>query len=135
MKTFLKLTCLFEALTGISLIIAPKLVVQLLFETTLKGTGGILSAMIAGSAILSITLMYWLTKEIATAYLIVKALLFYNISVVAILFYGMLNYNIKGLGLWLVVLFHSVFAIWGFILVKSKNPLKTKNPFLTKRAF
>ena len=44
MKTFLKLTGLFEGLTGISLIFAPKFVAQLLFETGLEGEGGILSA-------------------------------------------------------------------------------------------
>jgi hypothetical protein len=123
MKNFLKLTFLFEGFIGIALIFVPKLVVSILFETTLEGKGGIMIAMIAGAAIVSIALICWIMKEIPSNEL-VKILLFYNVAVVAIVIYGMLHLEIKGLGLWLVVVYHSVFAIWSWTLFKKSNVIK-----------
>lgn len=121
MKTFLKLTALFEALTGLGLIAIPKLIVLLLFQATLNDAGGIIVAMIAGVALISLATICWFSRENKTAYVLVKVMLFYNIAVIAIALFGILNYELKGAGLWLVVCFHSVLAIWASSIIKKRG--------------
>ncbi|WP_264564892.1 hypothetical protein [Flavobacterium sp. N3904] len=121
MKTFLKLTALFEALTGLALIFVPKLVILLLFEVTLDGFGGQIAGMIAGAAILSIAIICWLMKEVESAIFVVKTLLFYNISIVAIVLYSIINYGVKGPGIYLIVGFHTIFSIWSLLLFLKKS--------------
>jgi hypothetical protein len=112
MTLFLKLTSFCETLTGIALIVAPKCIVWLLFQSVLNDTGGILIALIAGAALLSIGIMSWLVKDtLAAAPLMVKALLFYNISVTVIVLYGMIRYDLRNPGVWLVTAFHLALAI------------------------
>ena len=120
MKNFLQLTFLFEVFIGLALVIVPKLVISLLFDVSLEGSGGIIIAMIAGGAILSLSLLCWLMKDILANQL-VKALLFYNVAVVAIVVYGLLNLEIKGPGLWLVIIYHSVFALWSASLLRKND--------------
>ena len=76
MKIFLTLTFLFEVIIGIALIIVPKIVISLLFEVNLEGSGAIIISMIAGGAILSLSLLCWLMKDVL-AFQLVKTLLFY----------------------------------------------------------
>jgi hypothetical protein len=114
MKLFLKVTAVFEGLTGLALIFAPQLVIQMLFLSSLEETGGIIIARIGGAAILIIALLCWMTKEIFL--LLIKLLLIYNIFVILITLYSLWDYGIQRSGLVIILLFHFVFAIWGFIV-------------------
>jgi hypothetical protein len=123
MKFFLKITALFELITGLGLIFIPKLIISLLLGTALVGAGGYITAMIAGAALLSIAYVCWLTRNSLAVNLIIKTLLFYNTVVVAILLFGVINFKLNGLGLWFVVVLHSALSVWGLLLLLNEREL------------
>lgn len=118
MKLFLTITAISEVLIGILLIIVPKQIVKLLFDTSLDETGGIISAMIAGAAIISLTMTCWLMKNNALAYQIVKAMTFYNLAIIAVVFYGFIFYKLQSIFIWIVIGFHMAMALWSVAILK-----------------
>jgi hypothetical protein len=124
MKVFVKVTALVELITGLGLIFIPKFIISLLLATTLDGAGAYISAMIAGAALSSIAYVCWLSRNSVAVSLIIKALLFYNIVVVAVLLFGFVNFKINGIGLWMVIVLHSVLSVWGLLLLLKDREMK-----------
>lgn len=125
MKLLLTVTAVFEALTGIGLIVFPSMVISLLIGTLPDGAVAATLAMIAGAALISLAIACWLPRNNATATGIVKAMLFYNFAVAALLLYASVGYKLSGAGLWPVVLLHSGLAVWCFIaLTQHKETTK-----------
>lgn len=121
MNLFLKVTAIFEAITGLGLILFPKMVIELLFLSAIKETGAIMVAMIAGAAILSIAFICFLTTGNSKVYPLIQTLLFYNIIVVAIALYGIIHFAIEGIGVKLIICFHSVLALWSLLILRKAN--------------
>lgn len=117
MRTFLSLTAIFEGITGVILIIAPRFIVPLLLSTPLTEAGGIISARIAGSAIVFLALNSWFSKNGHRNYGILIPLLFYNLAIIAVFIYASLTYHVNGILLWSVVLAHTMLGLWGIILI------------------
>ena len=124
MKSFLSLTAIIEGLTGFALIAAPVPLVSFLLGVPLLGAGGMIAAFIAGAAIISVAFFCWLSRKNANDFAIVKTMVVYNIAVVAILVYGVINYQLMTVPLWLVVGFHLVFAVWAIMIIQKQNPEK-----------
>jgi hypothetical protein len=125
MKLLLTVTAVFEALTGIGLIVFPSMIISLLIGTLPDGAVVSTLAMIAGAALLSLAIACWLPRNNAAATGIVKAMLFYNLAVAALLLYALIGYKLSGAGLWPVVLLHGGLAIWCFIaLSRHKETIK-----------
>ena len=125
MKLLLTVTAVFEALTGIGLIVFPSMIISLLIGTLPDGAVVSTLAMIAGAALLSLAIACWLPRNNAGATGIVKAMLFYNLAVAALLLYASIGYKLSGAGLWPVVLLHGGLAIWCFIaLSQHKETIK-----------
>lgn len=123
MKLFLQITALTEILFGFLLVFFPNFIIHLLFETPITETSGIISSMIAGVAIISLTIICWLVQNKIDAIEIVKGMLFYNFAIIAIIFYLIGVYKISGLGILLVIGFHAFQGIWSIIiLIKNKMP-------------
>lgn len=119
MNLFLKATAVLEGFTGLALIVAPKLIIQLLFLSSMEESGGIFISRVAGVALLTIALLCWLTKE--TFPLLVKLLLFYNIAVAVMGFYSLSDSGLKGMGVAAIISFHTFFAIWGIAVLKKAS--------------
>ncbi len=88
MKSFLSFTAIIEALTGIGLLFFPGMLVSFLLQKEFNETGGIIVAMVAGGAILSMAIGSWLFKQNEAALTFSKILLIYNLPVVVIVIFG-----------------------------------------------
>jgi hypothetical protein len=121
MNLFLKITAFFEAITGLGLILIPKTVIQLLFLASINDTGGIIAAMIAGAAILAIAILCWFSGRNLKVYPLIKTLLFYNMLIIAIAAYGRINYKIEGIGILVVIGFHTILALWSLALIRRSS--------------
>jgi len=126
MKLLLTLTAVFEALTGIGLIVFPSIVISLLIGTLSDGAVVATLAKIAGAALIALAIACWLSRNNAAATGIVKAILFYNLAATASLLYVSIANKLSAAGLWPAVLLHAGFAVWCFIAV-SQHKETTKN--------
>lgn len=118
MKKLLFVTALFEGATGLALLVVPSVFVSLLLNTTLEESSGLLLGRLAGLALISLSIMCWLSRTEQTASGIVKAMVFYNVAAAALLVYSFIN-GFSGLALWPAVLMHIGMAMWCIkILVK-----------------
>ena len=117
MKLLLTLTALFEALTGIGLIVFPFRVISLLIGTLPDGAVVVTLARIAGAALISLAIACWLLRNNAAATGIVKAMLFYNLAAAVSLLYASIGDKLSGTGLWPAVLLHAGLAVWCFIVL------------------
>jgi hypothetical protein len=124
MKVFVKVTALFELITGLGLIFCPKSIIFLLLGTTLDESGGLISAMVAGAALVSIAYVCWLSRDSVAVNLIIKSLLLYNTLVVGILLFGFINFKLNGIGLWLAIVLHSALSVWSLLLLLKEEALK-----------
>lgn len=120
MKLFLSLTAILEALTGFALMAAPVPLVAFLFGVPLIGAGSMMVAFIAAVAIITVAFFCWLSRKTTNDFAIVKTMVVYNFAIVAIVIYGVINYRLAGIPLWLVVCFHLSFAIWAIMLIQKQ---------------
>jgi len=121
MKSFLTYTAIIEALTGLGLIIVPSKVVLILFETELNSWLEIILSMVAGAAIFSLALACWFFRQQSGAFIVIRAMLFYNFAVASILLYGALGLGFRGPVLWLVVIFHFLQSAICILYMNRKN--------------
>ena len=129
MKLLLTLTAVFEALTGIGLIVFPSMVISLLIGTLPDGPVVVTLARVAGAALISLAIACWLHRNNAAATGIVKAMLFYNLAAAASLLYASIGDKLSGAGLWPAILLHAGLAVWCFInLISIKKQPKIFNP-------
>ena len=112
MKRLLTITAIFEGITGLALMSVPSLFVMILLGDKLVEPAGIMISRLAGAALLSLAIIYWLyQKSAVTELLIVKAMLLYNVAASVLLVYASLI-GFSGLGLWPAVLLHIGLALW-----------------------
>ena len=113
MKSLLILTALFEIVTGLALIAFPSVTVSLLLGTSLNEPSGILLGRIGGAALIALAITCWLSRDEGhSAFIITKALVFYNFAAALLLVYGALIEKFSGLGLWPAATLHIAFLIW-----------------------
>jgi hypothetical protein len=112
MKSLLKITAILEALTGITLVIAPALLVSILLAVPMEESGALIVARVTGLALLSLSIACWQSSKAPAASSIVQAMLFYNVAIASLLIYAATVENISGIGLWPVVILHLGLAIW-----------------------
>jgi hypothetical protein len=110
MKKLLSITAILEAATGLGLLAAPAIVVQLLLGGTLNAPAALTIARVAGAALLALSVACWLSREDGRA--VVIAMLFYNVIAAVILAYAAVSLALSGIGLWPAVGLHTVMAGW-----------------------
>lgn len=115
------LTAILEGLTGIALITAPHLIMLFLLGKPPHGPEGKMTAMLAGTAILSLAVICWLLREIRGLQQLVKGMLFYNGAVMAIVMVGVFWHGLSNPALWLVIFAHAVLFVWGVVTLKDKR--------------
>jgi hypothetical protein len=75
-------------------------------------TGGMITGMLAGAAILSLAAICWLLRDIPDPQKLIKGLLFYNFAIITIALYGVFCFGLTGIGLWVMILTHVVLQAW-----------------------
>ena len=115
MKRLLTLTALIEAATGLALIAAPSVVVQLLLGSPLGTSAALTLGRVAGSALLALGIACWLarddTQSRATRGL-VSAMALYNLATVAVLSFAGIGFGLHGVALWPAVILHAMMSVW-----------------------
>jgi hypothetical protein len=78
-KKFLIITAILEGLTGIALIAIPNIVVLFLLGKPTNGSGGMITAMLAGAAVFSLAVICWLLRESSNPQKLIKGMLFVSL--------------------------------------------------------
>jgi|SRR6516162_3313029 hypothetical protein len=108
MNRLLKVTAIFEAATGLALIIVPSLVAQLLLGTELSGVA-IVVARVAGVGLFSLGVACWPIEEGTRAQLC--AMLTYDVLVTFYLLYVAIGGEWIGVLLWPAIVLHGVLTL------------------------
>jgi len=114
-KLLLSITGALEAATGLVLLVAPSVLVELLLGAAPGTPAGVTVSRVAGVALLALGVACWLAREDAAgraAKGLVAAVLLYNVAVVAILVLAWTNLGLFGIAFWPVVLAHTGLAAW-----------------------
>ena len=108
-KLLLQVTGVLEAATGLALLVAPSMVLELLFRTALIEAAGLTVGRVAGVALLTLGIVCWLARKQAAGgggKDAVTAMLIYNVGVVAVLVFAWSDLTPVGIAFWPVVLAH-----------------------------
>jgi hypothetical protein len=115
MNLLLKLTALIEAATGLALLVAPSVVVRLLFGSLLDTSAAVTLGRVAGAALLALGVACWLAQydaQSCAARGLVSAMVLYNLGAVVILGGAGIRSQPVGIALWPAVVLHAVMTIW-----------------------
>jgi hypothetical protein len=111
----LSVTGALEAATGLGLLVAPSVVIELLLGAAPAAPPGAPVGRVAGVALLALGLACWLARgEVASraAQGLILAMLLYNVGVIAVLVLAWSSQAVVGVALWPVVLAHGGLAAW-----------------------
>ena len=114
-KALLSVMGALEAATGLVLLMAPSVLVELLLGAAPGTSSGVTVSRVAGVALLALGVACWLTREDAAgraAKGLVAAMLLYNVAVIAILVLAWMSLGLFGIAFWPVVLAHTGLAAW-----------------------
>jgi hypothetical protein len=130
MKALLSLTGALEAATGLVLLVAPSMLVELLVGAVPGTPAGVTVSRVTGAAMLALGVACWLARDDAAgraAKGLVAAMLLYNVAVVAILVLAWASTGLFGIAFWPVVLAHTGLGAW-CVACLSTRTLKRKRP-------
>jgi hypothetical protein len=122
MKRLLTLTAVIESGTGLALLAAPVVVVQLLLGAEITGPAVPLGR-VAGTALLALGVACWIARGDVgdrAARGLVAAIWLYDVGAVVVLGSAGIQSQTAGVQLWLVVVFHAAMAIWCATLLSRK---------------
>lgn len=124
-KPLLSVMAAAEGATGVALLFAPAMLVDLLLGTGLDATSATV-ARVAGVALLALGIACWRASADAAsdaARGLVAAMLVYNFGVSAVLVLAAFRHGLSGIGLWPVAIAHLAIAGWclAFILTPSRD--------------
>jgi hypothetical protein len=114
-RTLLTLTAIFEAATGLLLMIWPSEVLALLFGPNPAVPLGPTGARVAGVVLLFLGFACWFTRDHGqreSGKRMVATMLTYNVAVAAALAAIGVRYGQHGIVLWLAVIAHVALAVW-----------------------
>jgi hypothetical protein len=96
------------------------IIVLFLLGKPTYGTGGMITAMLTGVAILSLAVICWLLRDTSSQQKLIKGMLFYNCAIISVALYGVLSFVLTGMGLWLMILSHAGLSFWGAATLRAK---------------
>ncbi|KQV27482.1 hypothetical protein ASC97_03620 [Rhizobium sp. Root1203] len=114
-RLLLSVTGVVEAATGMTLLLAPALLIEVLLGAEPGTHAGMTVARVAGAAVLSLSVACWLARDDLAGKAtkgLVRAMLLYNFAVVAILILEWFRHGIGGIALWPVVAAHFALGVW-----------------------
>ncbi len=110
-QIILAFAAIIELLTGALLLIYPEIVIRLLFDASIVGTGIIISR-IAGVSLIALGMACWPYSIVKKAFQGLTAMLTYSLIATIYLGYLGLFGEMIGILLWPAVIFHSTIAIF-----------------------
>ena len=114
-KALLILTAIFEAATGLLLMIWPSEVLTLLFGPATAAPLGPGGARVAGVVLLALGIACWLARDRGQSPAgrrMITTMLTYNVAVAAVLAAAGIRYAPVGIALWPAVIAHCALAAW-----------------------
>ena len=115
LRTLLIVTAVVETATGVTLLLSPLLVTQLLLGAPLDEPAALVVARITGSALLALGVACWLAREDGASRAgraLLAAVLVYNVAAVAVLAHAGAGAKLAGILLWPAVALHAALAVW-----------------------
>jgi len=115
LTVLLSLTAILESGTGLLLIALPHLLLTLLFGSFTDSIITSTIARVAGVAIFSLAAACWFARHDGLSIAargLVSAMLVYNTAITIVLVYAAIALALSGIGLWPVVLLHTVLSAW-----------------------
>jgi len=126
-KSLLSVTGALEAATGLALLVAPSVVVELLLGSSPGTPAGVTAVRVAGVAVLALGVACWLARVEAASRAakgLVAAMLLYNVGVVAVLALARTSLEPVGIAFWPVVVAHAGLAAWCVVALSAGNEEK-----------
>ena len=114
-KSLLSVMGALEAATGLALLVAPSVVVELMLGAGPGAPAGVMVSRVAGVAVLALGVACWLARDDSAsgaAKGLIAAMLLYNVAVVAILVLAWMSLGLFGIAFWPVVVGHTGLAAW-----------------------
>jgi hypothetical protein len=130
MSGLLSLTAIIEASTGLALLVAPSLVVELMLGSALETSAAGTLGHIAGAALLALGVAAGLARgdtQGRAARGLVAAIMIYNLGVAVILGAAGIRGQTVGVALWPAVLLHAAMAAWCIVSILSEGPVATRS--------
>jgi|ERR1700752_1790590 len=124
-KLLLSVMGALEAATGLVLLVAPSMLVELLLGAPPGTSVGVTVSRVAGAALLSLGVACWLARNdaaSATAKGLIAAMLLYNVGAVVVLVPAWISPGLSGIAFWPVVLAHTGLAAWCVVCLVTRAP-------------
>ncbi len=115
MSRLLRLTAAIEAGTGVALLLAPAVVVQLLLSSRIETSAATALAHLGGAALLALDVACWLGRDDThsrAARGLVAAMILYNLGAAIILGTIGISGQPAGIALWPAVVLHTTMTAW-----------------------
>jgi small-conductance mechanosensitive channel len=131
MKKLFTITAIAEFVTGLGMVALPRLLIKLIFGSSVDTYLSLTIARIAGVAIISLAVACWFARKdekSPAAKGLVISLLLYNSGITILLIIAGLAYTSAGIGLWPVVLVHLFMSVW-CIMSLIKKPLQINKTY------
>lgn len=112
---FLLVKALSEGATGIALLATPAIVLSLLLGVSQPHAETLITARIAGAALVAIAISCWLARydpRNPSQNGLLCGLLFYDAATAILLAFASIRWSLAGVGLWPAVALHSSMGVW-----------------------
>ena len=122
-KSLLIVTALIEAATGIALLVAPSVVVELLLGAGLSSPQSLVLGRIAGAALVSIGVACWMARKSEHSDArtgLVTGIFIYNVAVPVLLIYAAMADGMQGVALWPASILHVMLAVWCLLCLRPR---------------
>lgn len=119
------ITAIFEAATGIAVMLAPSRAAFLLLGSPLDSPAALVIGRVLGIALFSLGAACWSTpigSSGRSAAGLITAMLIYNVSVAVLFCYARFGQGLAGVGLLPAAIAHSALAVWCVVGLASQSP-------------
>jgi hypothetical protein len=115
MKLLLIFTAIVEGVAGLTLLLIPAVAASVLLGVPLDTPGGLVTARIAGAALIALTVACWQARngERGSASTgVVEAMLVYNFAATVVLVYAGTRLELRSRLLWPAIVLHLCLGLW-----------------------
>ena len=129
MKLLLILTAIVEGVAGLTLLLIPTVAVSVLLGVPLDTPGGLVTARIAGAALIALAVACWQARngERGSASTgVVEAMLLYNFAATVVLVYAGTRLELRSSFLWPAIVLHLGLGGWCLLTLWATRRQLTK---------
>jgi hypothetical protein len=117
----LTVTAVFEAATGLSLLVVPSVPFALLLGVSVTAPETVLVGRVAGAALFAIGVACWFARADGrgrSRFGLLTGVLFYDVAAAGLLAYAGLALGMAGIALWPAVAAHAALAVWCVVCLR-----------------